>query len=55
MHSFCLMQPPEPVPHRNGALGFHPINNDVPTLVEVLAKAGYYTAAVNKTVHIRVR
>src|SRR5438477_3178069 len=36
------------VPHRNGALGFNPIHTDVPTLVEVLAKAGYFAAAVNK-------
>lgn len=40
------------VPHRNGALGFNPINVDVPTLVETLAKQGYYTAAINKIVHM---
>lgn len=40
------------VPHRNGALGFHPVRADVPTLVEVLARRGYFTAAVNKTAHM---
>lgn len=40
------------VPHRNGALGFNPINTDVPTLVEVLAKNGYWTGAVNKIAHM---
>jgi N-sulfoglucosamine sulfohydrolase len=43
------------VPHRNGALGFHPINRDVPTLVEVLAAAGYHTSAINKIVHMAPR
>lgn len=40
------------VPHRNGGLGFNPINLDVPTLVEVLKEQGYYTAAINKVVHM---
>lgn len=40
------------VPHRNGALGFNPINLDVPTLVEVMSGAGYLTAALNKTPHM---
>ena len=40
------------VPHRNGALGFNPIRKDVPTLVEVLRDAGYYTAAIAKTAHM---
>jgi N-sulfoglucosamine sulfohydrolase len=43
------------VPHRNGALGFNPIDRDVPTLVEVLAAKGYYTAAVNKLAHMAPR
>jgi N-sulfoglucosamine sulfohydrolase len=43
------------VPHRNGALGFNPVNADVPTLVEVLATAGYFTAAVNKVQHMAPR
>jgi N-sulfoglucosamine sulfohydrolase len=43
------------VPHRNGALGFHPINKDVPTLVEVLAAKGYHTAAINKIAHMAPR
>ena len=40
------------VPHRNGALGFNPIRKDVPTLVEVLRDAGYYTAAIAKIAHM---
>ena len=40
------------VPHRNGGLGFTPIRRDVPTLVEVLRDAGYYTGAIAKTVHM---
>lgn len=40
------------VPHRNGALGFNPIRKDVPTLVEVLRDAGYYTAAIAKLSHM---
>lgn len=40
------------VPHRNGALGFNPIKRDVPTLVEVLRDAGYYTAVISKAVHM---
>jgi N-sulfoglucosamine sulfohydrolase len=40
------------VPHRSGALGFHPIRKDVPTLVEVLRDAGYYTAAIAKLSHM---
>ena len=40
------------VPHRNGALGFNPIRRDVPTLVEVLRDAGYYTAVVAKAAHM---
>jgi len=40
------------VPHRNGALGFNPIRTDVPTLVEVLRGQGYYTAVINKVVHM---
>ena len=40
------------VPHRNGGLGFNPIRKDVPTLVEVLRDAGYYTAAIGKLAHM---
>jgi N-sulfoglucosamine sulfohydrolase len=40
------------VPHRNGGLGFNPIRKDVPTLVEVMRDAGYYTAAIAKIVHM---
>lgn len=40
------------VPHRNGALGFNPIKRDVPTLVEVLRDAGYYTGCISKAVHM---
>jgi len=41
------------VPHRNGALGFEPIDLDVPTLVEVLRDRGYVTAAFNKLSHMQ--
>jgi N-sulfoglucosamine sulfohydrolase len=41
------------VPHRNGALGFNPINRDVPTLVEVLQRHGYIAIASNKTEHMK--
>ena len=40
------------VPHRNGALGFNPIRLDVPTLTEVMGSNGYFTAAINKTMHM---
>jgi N-sulfoglucosamine sulfohydrolase len=40
------------VPHRSGALGFNPINADVPTMVETLKAAGYFTAAIEKTIHM---
>ncbi|MDB6026012.1 MAG: betC 1 [Verrucomicrobiales bacterium] len=40
------------VPHRNGALGFNPINLDVPTLTEVCSSNGYFTAALNKVSHM---
>src|SRR5205823_4031735 len=40
------------VPHRNGALGFNPINKDVPTIVEVLSAKGYHTSAINKLEHM---
>jgi N-sulfoglucosamine sulfohydrolase len=40
------------VPHRNGALGFNPIRRDVPTLVEILRDAGYYTGVIAKAVHM---
>ncbi|WP_439621626.1 sulfatase family protein [Gemmata sp.] len=39
-------------PHRSGALGFDPIRRDVPTLVEVLRDAGYYTGVIAKAVHM---
>lgn len=41
------------VPHRSGALGFHPIKPGTPTLVTLLAANGYYTAAINKTAHMK--
>src|ERR1051325_4108853 len=43
------------VPHRNGALGFNPISLDVPTLPEVLKSNGYFTAAINKLIHMAPR
>ena len=39
-------------PHRNGALGFGPIDPDVPTLVEALGEAGYQTGLMAKTGHV---
>lgn len=43
------------VPHRNGALGFGPIHEDVPTLVEILQQQGYFAACINKAVHMAPR
>jgi N-sulfoglucosamine sulfohydrolase len=43
------------VPHRNGALGFNPVRDEVPTLVERLSEAGYFTAVVEKTRHTAVK
>ena len=40
------------LPHRNGASGFGPVRGDVPTLTEVLAGHGYFTAAMNKIKHM---
>lgn len=40
------------VPHRNGALGFDPIQRDVPTMVEVLREHGYFTGVIAKSVHM---
>lgn len=40
------------VPHRNGALGFQPIRRDVPTLVEVLQREGYYAGVIAKAAHM---
>ena len=39
-------------PHRNGALGFQKINPGVPTLLEALKKAGYYTGILAKVPHV---
>jgi N-sulfoglucosamine sulfohydrolase len=39
-------------PHRSGALGFNPIKPDVPTLVESLSAAGYFTGVFAKTGHV---
>lgn len=38
-------------PHRNGALGFEPIREDVTTLPEVLRQNGYYNGIIGKTRH----
>lgn len=43
------------VPHRNGALGFNPIRDDVPTLMETLSARGYFTACLNKVAHTAVK
>jgi N-sulfoglucosamine sulfohydrolase len=39
-------------PQNTGALGFEDIRPDVPTLVEALAKGGYYTGLMAKTGHV---
>ena len=41
------------VPHRNGALGFHPIKAGTPTLVSVLRGAGWYCAVIDKHPHMK--
>ena len=39
-------------PHRNGAMGFEPINPDVPTLEESLRGAGYLNGIMAKVGHL---
>ncbi len=39
-------------PHNSGALGFDPIRKGVPTLVEALREAGYYTGLMAKHGHV---
>lgn len=39
-------------PHRNGALGFDPIDEGVPTLVEQLKNHDYFTAILGKVTHV---
>ncbi len=39
-------------PHRNGAPGFDPINEDVPTLQEQLKQAGYINGIIGKVEHL---
>src|SRR5215211_6103484 len=39
-------------PQNTGALGFEDIRADVPTVVEALAKAGYFTGLMAKTGHV---
>jgi len=41
------------VPHRSGALGFNPVKPGTPTMVTALKSAGYFTAAINKTPHLK--
>lgn len=41
------------VPHRNGALGFHPINPGTATLVAVLKSQGYFTGVIDKHAHMK--
>lgn len=40
------------VPHRSGALGFHPVKAGTPTLVKLLQAQGYYVAVMNKQAHM---
>lgn len=39
-------------PHRNGAVGFNDIDLDVPTLIEKLREAGYFTGIFGKVYHL---
>jgi len=41
------------VPHRSGALGFDPIRPGVPTLTAVLRSNGWFTAVINKSMHMK--
>lgn len=41
------------VPHRSGALGFNPVNPGTPTLVARLKGAGWFTAVIEKHVHMK--
>src|SRR5947208_1763042 len=40
-------------PHRNGAVGFNPINADIPTLGEQLHNAGYVNGIFAKVPHLQ--
>ena len=40
-------------PHRNGATGFYPIHQDVPTLQESLKAAGYHLGILGKVGHLK--
>lgn len=39
-------------PHRNGALGFQQISPGIPTLLETLKSAGFFTGIFGKTTHV---
>ncbi len=40
-------------PHRNGSMGFHPVQNDVPTLAEMLKSADFHLGILGKVIHLR--
>ncbi len=40
-------------PHRNGAMGFEPIDSDVPTLQEELNNVGYINGVIGKEEHMK--
>lgn len=40
-------------PHRNGSTGFHPVQNDVPTLAEMLKTANFHIGILGKVIHLR--
>ncbi len=40
-------------PHRNGALGFEPIDRSVPTLTEQLREVGYINGIIGKEKHLK--
>ncbi len=41
------------VPHRNGALGFHPIRSGTTTWVSRMKEAGWFTAVIDKHPHMK--
>lgn len=40
-------------PHHNGATGFYPVREGVPTLAEILKSAGYEIGILGKAIHLR--
>jgi N-sulfoglucosamine sulfohydrolase len=40
-------------PHHNGALGFDPISENIPTLTQILRENGYFTGIIGKVEHLQ--